>query len=203
METEEDDYQQIVLNIRYAGREWMTTRNYPRSRYTSSELKCPTCMTMNPVHNKDVTSLTKNFALLSCLQQQPSHRNKHFCKDHNHEKRIFCNDCQTLICAYCQLYGGHAGHKYEVATDAAKPSLATLKEAESGIQRDLEKLGDGRKAVGKAMRRLGRSMARSEKEVKMYYEGAMERLKEEMERLLRGMSSWSREQQFVLQSQLE
>ena len=90
-----------------------------------------------------------------------------------------------------------------MATDAAKPSLAILKKAESGIRKDLEKLEDGQKEVGKAVRSLRRSMARSEKEVRLYFEGAIESLRKEMERSLDGMNSWSGEQQFILQSQLE
>ncbi len=202
-EPDEDDYQEIVLNIRYAGREWTTARNYPRSRYSTNELKCPTCKSMNPVHNKDVSTLTKNFALLGCLQPPPTHKNKHFCKDHNHEKRIYCNDCKVLICAYCQLYGGHTGHSYEVATEAAKPSLEALKQVDTDIERNLEKLEEGKKKVEKTVRKLDRRRERSEKKVKRYFESSMARLRVEKDLLLEKMKDWSSEQRYVLTSQLE
>lgn len=199
---DEDDFQQIVLNIRYAGREWTTTRNYPRSRYSTNELKCPTCMTMNHVQNKDVSSLTKNFALLGC-RPQTFNRSKHFCKDHNHEKRIYCNDCKTLICAYCQLYGGHTGHNYQVATEASKPSVQALKEAEEGIVGDLEKVAVGKGEVSVSISKLTRTKRRCEKGVRKYFDVAVEKLESQKELLLTQIASWTEEQMFILNAQLE
>ena len=175
VEPDEDGDQQIVLNIRYAGREWTTTRNYPRILYShSNELRCPTCKTVNHIKNRDIMTLTKNFALLGCQPQTVGAPNKsrHFCKDHDHEKRIYCNDCKTLICAYCQLYGGHMGHSYMVAAEASKPSIESLKSAEKSLSEDLKKLVVGEKEVNHTIAKLTKTRRRCERNVKAYFEGS-------------------------------
>ena len=159
-------------------------------------------MAMNHVQNNDVSSLTKNFALLGC-RPQAVNKSKHFCKDHNHEKRIYCNDCRTLICAYCQLYGGHTGHSYLVATEASKPSVSALKKAEEGLVIDLEKLTVGKGEVSVTISKLARNRRHCEKNVKKYYSGAVKKLGAQKDLLLSQIASWTDEQMFILNAQLE
>ena len=139
----------------------------------------------------------RNFFTLSL------HRHKHFCRDHNHEKRIYCSDCKTLICAYCQLYGGHTGHSYEVATEASKPSVAALKEVESGLLQDLEKLGNGKKEVSRTIKKLVRTRAKCERSVKTYFDVATKKLETEKNHLLTQIDSWTEEQKYILDAQQE
>lgn len=196
----------MVLNIRYAGREWTTTRNYPRSSYATNELKCPTCKTVNRIQNRDISSLTKNFALLGCRPQQnitTPNRNKHFCRDHNHEKRIYCTDCKTLICAYCQLYGGHRGHDYMVASEASKPSIESLKTAEDGLTEDLANLAAGENAVNRTISKLAKTRHKCEKNAQMYFGEAIVKLQTQRDSLLAQIASWTDEQLYILKAQLE
>ena len=195
----------MVLNIRYAGREWTTTRNYPRSPQLTNELKCPTCKTINRIQNRDITSLTKNYALLGCRPQTSggSNRNKHFCKDHDHEKRIYCNDCKTLICAYCQLYGIHQGHDFVVATEASKPSVESLKAAEQSLSDEVGSLTTGVNALNLTIAKLARTRNKCEKSVRRYFGGAIARLERQQDSLLSQISSWTEEQMYILNAQLE
>lgn len=193
-----------MLNIRYAGREWTTTRNYPRA-FSTNELKCPTCKQVNHIQNRDISSLTKNFALLGCRPQTAGTptRNRHFCKDHNHEKRIYCNNCKTLICAYCQLYGGHRGHDHIVASEASKPSVESLKATESVLGGDLDNLSSGESAVNRTIAKLSKTRNKCEKNVRFYFGGAIEKLESQRDSLLSQISSWSDEQMYILKAQLE
>lgn len=202
----------MVLNIRYAGREWRTTRRYPNryaTPHTSNELKCPTCNSINRIRNGDVTNLTKNFALLSCRPQssnqppQRSQRSRHYCKEHDHEKRIYCNACKVLVCAYCQLYGEHKGHDCVIATEASQPSIRALKMAEESLSGNLEQISQGEEEVSAAMQRLERQHRKCEVKVKAYYERLANRLAGQRAALLARTSNWSDEQLFVLQAQLE
>lgn len=205
---DEDEYQQVVLNIRYGGQQWTTTRNYPRPPQLTSELKCPTCKAVNHIQNRDVSRLTKNFALLGCRSQMVGpggvgNRNRHFCKDHDHEKRIYCNDCKTLICAYCQLYGGHKGHDFIVATEASKPSVESLRAAEKGLSEELGNLTTGVNALNKTISKLARTRNKCEKSVRRYFGGAIARLESQQDSLLAQISSWTEEQMYILNAQLE
>ena len=205
MEPDEDEYQQVVLNIRYAGREWTTTRNYPRSPYSTNELKCPTCKTVNHIQNRDISALTKNFALLGCRPQTVGtpQRNRHFCEDHDHEKRIYCNDCKTLICAYCQLYGGHRGHHYMVATEASIPSIESLKAVDTALSGELESLTTGEGSLNRTISRLSRTRSKCERNVKIYFGSAIAKLEEQRDSLLSQIASWTDEQMYILKAQLE
>lgn len=205
MEPDEDEYQQVVLNIRYAGREWTTTRNYPRSPYSTNELKCPTCKTVNHIQNRDISSLTKNFALLGCRPQTAGtpQRNRHFCKDHDHEKRIYCNDCKMLICAYCQLYGGHRGHEYIVATEASIPSVQSLKAVDNTLSDDLMNLTTGEGSLNHTISRLTKTRNKCEKSVKVYFGAAITKLSAQRDSLLSQIASWTDEQMYILKAQLE
>ena len=196
----------MVLNIRYAGREWTTTRNYPRAPYTSNELKCPTCKAINLIQNRDISSLTKNFALLGCRPNTSGgtpQRNKHFCKDHDHEKRIYCSDCKTLICAYCQLYGGHRGHHYIVASEASQPSIESLKLVDGVLTEDLSSLSSGESSLNLTISRLSKTRSKCEKSVKTYFGDAITKLERQKDLLLSQIASWTDEQMYILKAQLE
>ena len=199
----------MVLNIRYAGREWRTSRRYPNryaTAHTSNELKCPTCSSINRIRNGDVTNLTKNFALLSCRPQssnQPPQRRRHYCKEHDHEKRIYCNACKVLVCAYCQLYGEHKGHDCVIATEASQPSIRALRVAEEGLSGNLERISQGEEEVSAAMQRLEKQRRKCEGKVKTYFERLASKLGAQKAALLGSTSNWSDEQLFILQAQLE
>lgn len=199
----------MVLNIRYAGREWRTTRRYPSSfaaAHASNELKCPTCSSIIHIHNGDVTKLTKNFALLSCRPQvskQPLQRSRHYCNEHHHEKRVYCKECKVLVCAYCQLYGEHKGHDCIIATEAAQPLVDTLKLAEESVLSDLDQISRGEEEVRTAVLRLSKQHRRCVKKVKAHFGRLTSRLTEQKTALLARVDNWSEEQLFILQAQLE
>ena len=210
MEPDEEEDQTMVFNIHYAGRRWMTTRRFPSifnpPRPPRNEIKCPTCKMENRIDNRDITTLTKNFALLG-LRTQASvsiHTKKsHYCKDHDHEKRIYCRDCKTLVCAYCQLYGDHKDHQCAIATDAARPSVESLKEAKEKLVRDFEELSQGETAVNSAIMKLERKREKCERKVRRYFDRFIGRLKRRREDLLLDIGSWTEDQMSILDSQLK
>ena len=211
MEPEDEENQTMIFNIHYAGRRWTTTRRFP-SLFNPpcpprNEVRCPTCKMENRIENRDITTLTKNFALLGMRSQtsitvRPK-RQSHYCKDHDHEKRIYCRDCKTLICAYCQLYGDHKEHNCEIATEAAKPSVESLKEAKEKLMSDFEELTQGETVVTSAIVKLERNRERCERKVKRYFNRFIGRLKRRKDDLLLDIGSWTEDQMFVLDAQLK
>ena len=210
MEVEGDDDPTMFFNIQYAGRQWMTTRRFPtlfnRPRPPRNEIKCPTCKMLNRIDNRDITNLTKNFALLGLKTQASINihpKKSHYCKDHDHEKRIYCRDCKTLICAYCQLYGDHQGHQCVIATDAAQPSIEALKEAKEKLEKDFESLSEGESVVKEAVEKLERNKEHCKKKVKKYFDRFVVRLERKRDDFLWDIDRWSEDQMGVLEAQLK
>ena len=50
------------------------------------------------------------------------------CKDHDEQLKIFCFDCNHLICRDC-IISDHAGHKFEFVKKSAPRYKKTLKES--------------------------------------------------------------------------
>ena len=50
------------------------------------------------------------------------------CKDHDEQLKIYCFDCNQLICRDCVLYD-HAGHKSEFVKKSAPQCKKTIKES--------------------------------------------------------------------------
>lgn len=210
MEPEEDEFEQIVLHIRQTGTGWATARRYPlriSPQRPSNELKCPTCNGINRIHNRDVTSLTKNFALLSYRSQNDSSRVKrkvqHYCEEHDHDKRVYCNDCKTLVCAYCQLYGEHKEHNCTKATEVGKAAVDSLLSAKASVLADLDEVTKAEEQVTAAISQLERKERQTERKVKKHFTSLTNQLEERKGYLLTQLKRWSSEQLFILQAQLE
>lgn len=208
---EEDNIQSLVFNIRYAGREWTSTRRFPWLGGTNpplpnDEIKCPTCSSVNHIRSRDVNGLTKNFALLSCRPQQSNpkpQKIQYFCKEHDHEKRVYCDDCKVLICAYCQLYGAHKEHRYTVATEAAQPLVEALKTAEKNLTEDFKELSLGETEVNSAVMKLERNRRKCERKVQQYYSKIIDKLEQRKDTLMMDIGTWTEEQMYILNAQLE
>ena len=209
MEPEEDEFEQIVLNIRHTGGGWRAIRRFPlrvTPHHASNELKCPTCNHVNHIYNRDITSLTKNFALLSCRPQNvksPQSKNRQYCEQHDHEKRIYCNDCKHVVCAYCQLYGDHKGHDCVIATEVSKPAVEALKKGKDGVLSDLEQASKGEEQVNAAISRLERGKKRCSSHVRRHFGRLVGQLTNRRDALLASLGSWSEEQMYILLAQLE
>ena len=211
MEPDDEDNPTMIFNIHYAGRRWTTTRRFPSifnpPRPPKNDIRCPTCKMENRIENRDITTLTKNFALLGMRSQSSTTtvrpKKSHYCKDHDHEKRIYCRDCRELICAYCQLYGDHKEHSCDIATEAAKPSVENLKEAKERLVSDFDELTHGESAVSSAIVKLERNRERCERKVKRYFNRFIGRLKRRRDDLLLDIGSWTEDQMFVLDAQLK
>lgn len=210
---EDDNVQSLVFNVRFAGREWTSTRRFPwlggglNQPPPNDEIKCPTCSTVNHIRNRDINGLTKNFALLSCRPQNSSNpkpkRTQYFCKEHDHEKRVYCDDCKVLICAYCQLYGTHKDHKYTLASEAAKPMVEALKSSGKGLADDFRDLSLGETEVNSAVMKLERNRRKCEQKVQQYYSKIIDKLEHRKDELMMEIGSWSEEQMYILNAQLE
>ncbi len=211
MEPEEDEFRQVILHIRQTGTGWATDRRYPLSippQRPSNELKCPTCNGINRIHNRDIGGLTKNFALLSCRPQNDPRikrktRVQHYCAEHDHDKRIYCNDCKALVCAYCQLYGEHRGHDCTIATEVGKAAVQTLLAAKASVSADLEEVTQAEERVMAAISQLQRRERRATGRVTDHFASLVAELEERKRFLLGELKRWSNEQHFILQAQLE
>ena len=207
----EDEFEQIILDIRHTERGWRTVRRYPfrlNPSYSNNELKCPTCNTVNRIFNGDVSSLTKNFALLSCRPDSTTKVNsklqlKHYCEEHDHEKRVYCNDCKALICAYCQLYGVHNKHDCVIATEVAKPAIDALKNAEARLSNDFDQVSLAEKQVSVIISRVERQKRTCELKVREHFEDVIHKLADKRDTLLVSLGNWVFEQMEILQAQLQ
>lgn len=206
----EDEFEQVILDIRHTERGWRTVRRYPfrhAPSRSSNELKCPTCNTVNRILNGNVSSLTKNFALLSCRPDSTTKVNsklqsKHYCKEHEHEKRVYCNDCKVLICAYCQLYGDHKKHDCVIATEVAKPAIDALRNAEARLSNDLDRVSLAEKQVSTIISRVEKQKRTCELRVRRHFEDVINKLADRRDAVVVRMGSWVCEQMEILQAQL-
>lgn len=207
----EDEFEQVILDIRHTERGWRTVRRYPfrhAPSRSSNELKCPTCNTVNRILNGNVSSLTKNFALLSCRPDSTTKVNsklqsKHYCKEHEHEKRVYCNDCKVLICAYCQLYGDHKKHDCVIATEVAKPAIDALRNAEARLSNDLDRVSLAEKQVSTIISRVEKQKRTCELRVRRHFEDVINKLADRRDAVVVRMGSWVCEQMEILQAQLQ
>lgn len=209
IEPDEDDFTHMILSIRHTGTGWRTVRTFPRrgssGARASNELKCPTCNSMIRIRNGNVSNLTKNFALLSVKSETVSQKPKtrHYCNEHDHEKRLYCQDDKVLICAYCQLFGEHKGHKCVIATEVAEPAVEAVRTAEANVSSDLEQVVQAEEQVDAVVQKLHRGRRRCENAVKRYFGRLIKNLEEKEEELLTGLRNWNDEQLYILQAQLE
>ena len=75
------------------------------------------------------------------------------CATHDEAKKLYCYDCDQLICRDCVIID-HAGHKYEFVKTAAPETrkkltvqVTPLKEIASNLRRTVDKVNTTRKAI--------------------------------------------------------
>ena len=105
------------------------------------------------------------------------------CATHDEAKKLYCYDCDQLICRDCVIID-HAGHKYEFIKTAAPETrkkltvqVAPLKEIASNLRRTVEKVNTTRKAI----EAKGKSMA---DEINSYFDKLQKILNERRQQLL-------------------
>ena len=167
----------------------------------NDQVTCPVCKRTNHVQEGEVGNLTKNFALLS-VQEGAERSSQHYCQEHDHEQRIYCQECQQLVCAYCQLYGRHKTHKCLIASEACEPAVQAVRELESEVEGQLRDLEAGEAAVLGSIQELESGRARSERRIRLYFSRFIEALQQKMEAEVERVQSWSDDQAGVLQAQL-
>ena len=105
------------------------------------------------------------------------------CTTHDEAKKLYCYDCDQLICRDCVIID-HSGHKYEFVKTAAPETrkkltvqVAPLKEIASNLRRTVDKVNTTRKAV----EANGRSVA---DEINSYFDKLQKILNERRQELL-------------------
>lgn len=188
-----------VLHTTLLGRE--IQRHSPRS--AANEVTCPVCKRSNHIQDGEVTSLTKNFALLGIHEGVERVTNsQHYCQEHDHEQRIFCQDCQELVCAYCQLYGRHKNHKCLIAAEACQPAVEAVGDIHAEVELELQELKQVEAAVLASVQQLERGKECSERIISQYYNHLIETLQQKSAAEVEQVQAWTDEQAYVLQSQL-
>lgn len=173
------------------------------SRSAANEVTCPVCKRSNHIQDGEVTSLTTNFALLGVQEGVERGTNsQHYCLEHDHEQRIFCQDCQKLVCAYCQLYGHHKNHKCLIATEACQPAVETVSGIHADVDLELQELKQLEAAVLASVQQLERGKEHSERVIGQYYNHLIDCLQQKSAAEVEKVRAWTDEQAYVLQSQL-
>ena len=105
------------------------------------------------------------------------------CATHDEAKKLYCYDCDQLICRDCVIID-HAGHKYEFVKTAAPETrkkltvqATPLKEIASNLRRTVDKVNTARKAI----EANGRSVA---DEINSYFDKLQKILNERRQWLL-------------------
>lgn len=206
----EDDQQEVLFSIRQRQQARPHVYKVSRSLIRSVELKCPICNTSNHVQRGEISSLTKNYAVLNCKPKADNSTTTssgksgaHYCPEHDHDQRVFCKDCKAIICVYCQLYGAHKGHDCALAADLVKPALETLESAEVTLNEHLRDIIGAESAVKNAMDVLRSSQKESLDAVQRYYETVAELMGKEKVKQMERISSWVEDQWDILQAQLQ
>ena len=106
------------------------------------------------------------------------------CTKHDETKKLYCYDCDQLICRDCIIID-HAGHKYEFVKTAAPETrkkltiqLAPLKEIASNLRKTVDTVNTTRKAVESN----GKSVA---DEINSYFDELQKILNERRQQLLK------------------
>lgn len=175
--------------------------NLTSSHAPTDQVTCPICKRTNHIQEGTVTNLTKNFALLGMCEgsEKPS---AHYCREHDHEQRIYCQECQQLVCAYCQLYGRHKTHKCLIATEACEPAVQAVRELQADIETQLVQLKMSEASVLASVQQLERGRERSVRHIHSYYSGLIEALQQKRNSEVDKIQAWSDEQAYILRTQL-
>lgn len=174
-----------------------------RSHSPADEVTCPVCKRSNHIQGGEVTSLTKNFALLGVQEGvERAAISQHYCQEHDHEQRIYCEDCQQLVCAYCQLYGRHQTHKCLIATEACQPAVHAVRGIHAEVESELRELERSEAAVLASVQQLEHGRQCTERGLCYYYDQLVEALQQKRAAEVERVQVWSDEQAYVLQAQL-
>ena len=105
------------------------------------------------------------------------------CATHDEAKKLYCYDCDQLICRDCVIID-HAGHKYEFVKTAAPETrkkltvqVTPLKEIASNLRRTVDKVNTTRKAI----EANGKSVT---DEINSYFDELQKILNEQRQQLL-------------------
>ena len=100
------------------------------------------------------------------------------CADHGGEpKRLFCFDCECLICRDCTIID-HVGHKFKFVSKCAPESRRTLRESLAPLQKVQADLAEAEKRLVSEEAKVGRQ----EKEVCRSIQQSFKQLKAVLER---------------------
>lgn len=171
------------------------------SHAPGDQVTCPVCKSTNHVQDGAVTNLTKNFALLGMVEGS-ERASQHYCQEHDHEQRIYCEECRQLVCAYCQLYGRHKTHKCLIATEACEPAVEAVRELQVDVEAQLGELKRSEASVLTSVQQLEHCRERCERKIQCYYERLIEALQQKRDADIDKIQSWSDEQAYILQTQL-
>ena len=107
------------------------------------------------------------------------------CKDHNEQLKIYCFDCNHLICRDCVI-SDHAGHKFEFVNKSAPQYKKTLKESLTPLAKIQTNLSAATREVEKVEREVSEQhkavAATVEQSFKQLYEILQKREKQLLDR---------------------
>ena len=192
----------LELLTNFWGRHILGSHSYQHAPRPSDQVTCPVCKSTNHIEGGDVKNLTKNFALFGVQEGAEQKGSQHYCQEHDHEQRIYCTECQQLVCAYCQLYGRHKSHKCVIATEACEPAVKAVQGLHSEVEVQLKELEAGEAAVLASIQQLEDGRERSEIRVRLHYGRLIEALQQKRESEVEKIQNWSSEQACILQAQL-
>ena len=99
------------------------------------------------------------------------------CDEHDKKLKLFCFDCECLICRDCTIID-HVGHKFEFVSKCAPESRRTLREALAPLQKVQADLAEAEKRLVSEEAKVGRQ----EEEVCRSIQQSFEQLKAVLER---------------------
>ena len=106
------------------------------------------------------------------------------CKDHDEQLKIFCFDCNRLICRDCIIYG-HSDHKHEHIKTSAPQCRKMLTESLVPLKKVQSDIGDASKAVEATEAEISAQCVSVSNTIQQSFDQIMELLRQRKQQLLK------------------
>ena len=122
------------------------------------------------------------------------------CKDHDEQLKIFCFDCNRLICRDCIIYD-HADHKHEFVKKSIPQCRKMLTESLAPLKKAQSDVGDASKAVEATEAEISAQCVSVSNTIQQSFDQIMELLRQRKQQLLKDAAKLKDEKLDALKAQ--
>ena len=122
------------------------------------------------------------------------------CKDHDEQLKIFCFDCNRLICQHCVIYG-HSNHKHEHIKTSAPQCRKMLTESLVPLKKAQSDIGGASKSVEATEAEISAQCVSVSNAIQQSFDQIMELLRQRKQQLLKDAAKLKDEKLDALKAQ--